>query len=281
MRLSQYFDVSLNRTIRALGINRSTVFYKKRGYPKRKKYRRKELSSRCKEAIQTIAKTESTYGVPRVRALIKRDFGVTASKHLVHRYMQEEGLLICRPKGERKSRKHTGQVMVATPNTRWASDITSIKCWNGEKVRLAVVIDCCDRSIISWRAGRRMQASDIELMVQDALFERFGEKLPEKDTLQFLHDNGPEFIEGKLQKSLNDWNITNCNTPTYSPQSNGLCEAFNGTLKRDYVYESCLDDFETVEKQIEGWINKYNTFAPHSSLEMKTPQEFYKLKSAA
>ncbi|MFT7163343.1 MAG: putative transposase [Bacteroidia bacterium] len=83
-----------------------------------------------------------------------------------------------------------------------------------------------------------MQACDIELMLQNAIFKRFGDKLPVKGTLQFLHDNGPEYIEGGLKKSIDDWNIENCNTPTYSPESNGMCEAFNGTFKRDYVYEN-------------------------------------------
>jgi len=29
------------------------------------------------------------------------------------------------------------------------------------------------------------------------------------------------------------------------------------------------------------WVKEYNTFAPHSSLEMKTPNEFYIFKTAA
>lgn len=29
--------------------------------------------------------------------------------------------------------------------------------------------------------------------------------------------------------------------PTYSPQSNGMCVALNGTLKRYYINENCLD----------------------------------------
>ncbi|WP_052308742.1 DDE-type integrase/transposase/recombinase [Echinicola pacifica] len=75
-------------------------------------------------------------------------------------------------------RPHTGQIAVEVSNTRWASDITSIKCWNGEKLRVAFVMDCCDRSIIAWRASKHMQAVDIEVLVQEALHRRFGEKLP-------------------------------------------------------------------------------------------------------
>jgi putative transposase len=193
---------------------------------------------------------------------------------MTHAIMKENGLLIKSKTRSRYSREHTGRVMVDTPNTRWASDITSIKFWDGTKARLSYIIDCCDRSIISWKFSRHMQASDIELLLQDALLKRFGGEIPNGNDLEFLHDNGPEYIEGHFKDQMKEWDVINCNTPTYSPQSNGISEAFNGTFKRDYVYQSCLDDFETVEKQIGEWFHLYNTFAPHSALGMKTPYEF-------
>jgi putative transposase len=73
------------------------------------------------------------------------------------------------------------------------------------------------------------------MMVQEAIHKRFGDQIPPKNQLQLLHDNGPEFIEKALNKNLALWNIKSCNTPTYSPQSNGMVEAWNGTFKRDYV----------------------------------------------
>jgi len=47
-----------------------------------------------------------------------------------------------------------------------------------------------------------MQACDIKMMLQDALFNRFGDHLPKPDQLQFLHDNGSEYIEKELKKNL-------------------------------------------------------------------------------
>ena len=223
----------------------------------------------------------STYGVPRVKAVLKRDYGVCETKYKIHRFMKESGLLITRGRKRGSSRPHIGRVSVDTINTRWASDITSIKCWNGQKLRFTFVMDCCDRSIISWKAGLRIQGCDIELILQEAFFNRFGDVLPKENQLQFLHDNGPEYIENQLRAQIKQWNVVDCNTPTYSPQSNGMCEALNGILKRDYKYESCLDNPEIVISQIQNLVDQYNSFAPHSSLNMKTPKEYFNLKSAA
>ena len=71
-----------------------------------------------------------------------------------------------------------------------------------------------------------------------------------------------------------------CSTPTYSPQSNGMCASLNGTLTRDYVNESCLYNPEKVKNQIENWVAEYNDFVPHSSLKMKN-KEYNNLKSTA
>jgi len=273
--------VSINRTIKALGVPKSTLYYQPKPYPDRRRTPRKQLAEQAKATILKITAVNATYGTPRVKALLKRDYNMDLSKYMIHRFMKEEHLLIKRNRTRGCSRPHTGKISMDESNTRWASDITSIKCWNGQKLRFTYILDCCDRSIIAWKAGLHMQACDIELMLQDALLNRFGDALPQKGSLQFLHDNGPEYIEKNLRKNIKLWKIEDCNTPTYSPQSNGMCEAFNGTFKRDYVYENCLDNPETVYNQIQKWVDEYNQFAPHSALNMKTPNEFYIFKSAA
>ncbi len=192
----------MNRIIKALGVPKSTIYYKKKEYPKRKSSIRKDIPEEAQEAILEITGKKATYGVPRVRAVLERDYEIDLTKHLTHRFMKENDLLLNKSRTRGSNREHSGKISVDTPNTRWASDITSIKCWNGEKLRLAIVLDCCDRSVIAWKAGKHMQASDIELLVQEALFERFGDILPPEGQLQFLHDNGPEYIEKELNKTL-------------------------------------------------------------------------------
>lgn len=63
-------------------------------------------------------------------------------------------------------------------------------------------------------------------------------------------------------------------TPAYSPESNGMAEAFVNTFKRDYVAGGDLSDAETVIRRLPGWFEDYNQNAPHSALGMLSPREF-------
>ena len=71
--------------------------------------------------------------------------------------------------------------------------------------------------------------------------------------------------------------LKSCFTSPYTPESNGMSEAFVATIKRDYVYTSDCSDALTVMKLFKKWIGDYNNVAPHSGLGMKSPLEYRKL----
>lgn len=166
-------------------------------------------------------------------------------------------------------------MQVAEPNHRWASDITSIQAWDGQKGRLAVVLDCADRMVLAWRFGRRVTAEDLAEMVRETVFRRFGEDRGAAQGIEFLSDNGPEYTSHRFRPALQALGLVPCHTPRGSPESNGLAEAFFGSFKRDYVYQSCLETMEAVAQQLPGWILHYNQEAPHSALGMQAPADFY------
>src|SRR5213596_135020 len=107
------------------------------------------------------------------------------------------------------------------------------------------------------------------------LWARFGEAtLTAPHAIQWLSDNGPQYTATASVLYAHELGLVPITTPAYSPQSNGLAEAFVGTFKRDYVTGAELRDAETVLAQLGGWIDDYNTQAPHSALGMRSPADY-------
>jgi hypothetical protein len=95
-----------------------------------------------------------------------------------------------------------------------------------------------------------------------------------------LSDNGPQYTATATVLYAHELGLLPITTPAYSPQSNGLAEAFVGTFKRDYLGDAELRDAETVLAQLSGWFDDYNNLAPHSALGMRRPREYRALTVA-
>lgn len=257
---------------RTLGKPRSWLYYRGRLW-RRRASKRPEVE----EAIgRLLVASPVSYGYRRLHALLKRQ-GLTCNPKTVWSVLRRRGWLASgrRRAGLCTARRHVGQVQVASPNRRWASDITGIRAWDGQKGRLAVMIDCADRMVLAWRFAKRITAEDLAEMLREAVFRRFGEARSRAQGIELLSDNGPEYTSKRFRPIVRAMGLIPCHTPRRSPQSNGLAEAFFGSFKRDYVYQACLETLAVVSCQVPKWIEHYNQQAPHSALGMRSPAEFY------
>ncbi len=68
----------------------------------------------------------------------------------------------------------------------------------------------------------------------EAMEARFGsiDRLPEP--IEWLSDNGPAYIARETIAFAESVGFEVCTPPFYSPESNGMAEAFVKTFKRDY-----------------------------------------------
>jgi len=223
-----------------------------------------------------VTNSRATYGYRRVWAMVNRTFRTGYKRKRIRRVMQLHGLMLAPRVHRRQGRPHVGQIRQPASNQRWCSDVFLIPCWSGEVISVAFAIDCHDREVSAFVASPRpLTGADIRTLMDRTLWARFGEAtLKAPHAVQWLSDNGPQYTATATVLYAHELGLVPITTPAYSPESNGLAEAFVGTFKRDYVNGAELRDAETVLAQLGGWIDDYNTQAPHSALGMRSPVEY-------
>ena len=228
--------------------------------------------------IREITDLRSTYGYRRVTSLLNSELEkqgkIRVNHKRVFRIMKQNGLLLQRHTGK-PNRTHDGKIITLHSNTRWCSDAFQIQCWNGDRVHIIFSLDTCDREEIQYLSSTigvdGAMARDLMVETVEA---RFGKVTQLPKPIQWLSDNGPCYTAHETVQTGRALGFEICTTPSYSPESNGMAEAFVKTFKRDYVWTADLSNAVTVMNQLPKWFEDYNEVAPHKDLKMLSTRQF-------
>jgi putative transposase len=263
----------------ALGVARSNLSEQVKQRPPKRVGRPPLPEEDLVAEIKAIIADLPTYGYRRVHAILRRQAraeGRSAPNHKrVFRVMQVHDLLLQRHAGGVEERRHQGRIAVAVSNRRWCADGFEIGCDNGERVRIAFSLDCCDGEAMSYVATTGgISGEDVRDLMVAAIESRFGRvnRLPAE--IEWLSDNGSPFVASDTRRFAREVGLAPRTTPFQSPESNGMAEAFVRTFKRDYVRVSPCPTAEAVLRQLPSWFAHYNEVHPHKALGYRSPREF-------
>jgi transposase InsO family protein len=126
--------------------------------------------------------------------------------------------LLERHTGKGEERRHDGRVAVDHSNTRWCSDGFEIGCDNGERVRIAFTLDCCDREAISWVATTGgINSGDIRDLMLERIERRFGLVTRLPMPIEWLSDNGSPCTARETRAFAGKVGLVPRTTPIESP----------------------------------------------------------------
>lgn len=156
---------------------------------------------------------------------------------------------------------------IVRPNHVWAADITYIPMRRGF-VYLFAVLDWASRRVLSWRISNTLTIDFCIEAVQEAI-NRYGK--PEI----FNTDQGCKFTSQEFTGLLKDNSIQISMDGKGCWRDNVFVERLWRSVKYEEVYLHAYDNVSAAKSGLQRYFACYNQFRPHSSLDDKTPDEFY------
>ena len=153
-------------------------------------------------------------------------------------------------------------------NQVWSIDFMSDSLWDGRRYRLLNIIDDFNREVLEIEADTSLPTMRVIQVLNRLMFSRGTPKM-------IRVDNGPEFISNKLDAWCKDNNIQLVFIQPGKPMQNGYIERLNGSLRRELLNAYVFRTINEVRLQVDEWMNDYNNFRPHESLNNKTPIEMW------
>ncbi len=268
----------MSAVARTLGVSRSNLIApagtSRRG-------RRPLPDEELRSELEAVIEGSPSYGYRRACAMVRRRYrerGQLLPNHKrIYRVMQAHQMLLQRCTGAIDERRHDGKIARDSSDERWCSDGFEISCENGEHVRVAFSLDCCDREVIRWVATTAGINGD---HIRDLMLESVEQRgtQGQQPQIEWLSDNGSVYTMQETRQFAKLVGLRSCTTPVRSPQSNGMAEAFIKTLKRDYVAIQGAPDAASVLENLPKWFEHYNEIHPHKALQYQSPREFRRLK---
>ena len=250
------YRVSERRACRALEVERTMVRYRPHGRDDR------PVRARLRE----LAHARPAFGHKRLHVLIRRE-GWRINHKKTHRLYKVEGLQLKprRPRRRRAVLGRAGGVLVTQPNQRWAMDFMHDTLAGGRTIRIFTVVDVCTRECVALVAAPQFRGTDVATQLSTAGDARGA--LP----VVVQCDNGTEFTS----TALDHWAYWNHVQLDYSrpgkPVDNCVCEAFNGSLRRECLSQHWFATLAEAQLVLDAWRQDYNDHRPHTTLGLQPP----------
>lgn len=134
----------------------------------------------------------------------------------VYRVLHEADLLA---RWKRSARSGEAPAKPTRPHERWHPDLMYLRIADAWYF-LVTVLDAYSRYVVHWEFLTTMRASDVRLVIQQAL-EVTGA------TPKLVTDNGSQFTAAEFKDLVRRFSVEHIRIRTYHPESNGLVERFH------------------------------------------------------
>jgi len=244
--------------------------------PKRRGPRPKHSDSELLEAILRDLERSPFQGEGhrKVFARLRILDGIRVSRKRVLRIMREHHLLSPHRQRSGSERTHEGTITTEAPNLMWGTDgarvFTALDGW----VWIFSAVDHYTAECVGWhvaKVGNRFAALEPISMGLDAIYGSLDPEIARGLSLRM--DHGTQYLSDHFLKQIRFWGIHPSFAFVEQPQTNGVAERFNRTLKEQAIHGRVFLTIEDVRNAVRTFIETYNHHWRLEKLGFQTPIE--------
>jgi transposase InsO family protein len=191
------------------------------------------------------------------RLRVQREVRVSAKRVL--RLMRENQLLSPWRGRQATGPKHDGKIVTDAPNQMWGTDGTKIFTVEDGWVWLFTAIEHWNAECVGWhvaKVGSRYAALEPISMAMKNLYGAVAADVARGLALRM--DHGTQYLSDHFLNQVRFWGIQPSFGFIQEPETNGVAERFNRTLKEQAIYGRVFRNLEEVRTAVAKFIDTYN-----------------------
>lgn len=267
--------ITVSGLCRAAGISRQSYY---QGWRERQRSRGEE--ERILHAVRLQRRSLPRVGGRKLQHLL-RAAGVKVGRDALLRILGKHQLLVERKRKAVRTtyydqslpvyRNLLYQLEPTQPHQVWVSDITFVSIAGGF-IYLSLITDLVSRRIVGWNAGDTNTAAESLKALGNAM-----EQLPAGRWPIHHSDRGSQYCCHEYVAALNARGLPISMTEQNHCYENCYAERVNGILKDEFHLDRSFRTRDQAQRAIAEAIEAYNTLRPHTSLQLRTPDQRHQL----
>lgn len=257
----------IRRVCRCWGIPKSTFYHKvKNRNPENKKTEKpgpKPIINDNELLKEIKARINSSFfigeGHRKIWAFLKFRKNINVSKKRVLRIMKANNLLSPYRVPKRDKKLHDGTISTNRPDLMYGTDASKI--WTKEQgwVWLFTAVDHYHGEVVGWHVAKRGTRFAALEPIMQALEKYWHGTHPNcARGLNLRMDNGCQYTSDHFINQIKYWGITPSFAYPREPETNGVVERYNRTLKEQIIYGRDYNSIMDLSETIEKFIDRYN-----------------------
>lgn len=206
------------------------------------------------------------------RLRIVRDMRVSRARVL--RLMRENALLSPHRRPQGSPVVHDGSLQTHRPNEMWGTDGIRIETVDEGWIWVFAAVDhfdACCVGIHAVKIGNRFAALQ---PIAQGLQAEFGATAADAGRgLMLRMDHGTQYTADDFLHQVRFWGIAPSFAFVAEPQTNGVVERFNRTLKEQAIHGRVFNNVEEVRSAVTAFKDRYNRHWRLEKLGFRTPYE--------